>query len=389
MKKLLCVLLMLSLALPAVAARPSGSDIVSYAVTPVSTSAQNSGNENVELKLPRMLDQDIGSHLWYTGWRSAKTDSIPEFTFNFNGVDLKAVWIRNGLLTSVTEYWGNARPRYVTLRVYTYSGGYTDWAFTMEDRYDLDSWTEDWRSGYQRLLLGQTARNVRCVEMFISDWYHGTGGATYHVCITDVLFEGEPYGGNNYNNNNNNNNNYGYSYDYNDNGYDGYGYGSNDNTYYGSSDRLSDEDTGVSATVNSYPSVFSGPGTNYLSLSSAGLTPSTQVTAVSCARSGNEYWVQVSYTVSGSPRRAYLQERYLNVDINQLPEEGRGSLAYICQNATGFQGPSRSAPNLTTLSLNQYGYVIMEGSSFSLFEFIDRNDKLQRVWVENRAVRLQ
>ena len=133
-----------------------------------------------------LLDGDLSTSYCYQSSYSLAHDQTPEIEMNFTGVEqLGSIWIRFGNQKSEHDYWTNARPAIVTLKIITPETE-PEYRFLIEDQYNYWSNNAEWNNGYQALVLPQVIDHVACVKIYISSWNKGSRNENT-VCISDLV----------------------------------------------------------------------------------------------------------------------------------------------------------------------------------------------------------
>lgn len=357
MKKIrfwLVLLLCLCICLPASAAKRKDAGIADP-VTPISYTAQN----NAE-KIPNMLDDETPTSYYYTVWNSERTDDIPEVTFNFGGVTLGSIWVRNGDCESEQHYWEDARPHIVTVRVYTGDIGYTDIMYEMDDIYDPVTVDDYWHEGYQRMALPAIFENTTRVDLFIQQWKNGSEN-TYNINITDIVFS-----------------------------------------------QSGAESTAVAKPAVTFavqavqPKVYTGklldklsgrtgPSTTYEELGTfldAGR--SVDVISKGYDTRNSIWWVQCEFSVDGILRRAYTGLKRVDIDINTVPEDTVLCSASVKSEAVCYWGPGEAyARHSRTVAVGTQGTVYAVENGYAQFEYATgKGVRMDRVWLPVDALNM-
>ena len=375
MKRLFALMLCLCLCLALAPAGVQGATLVGDGgswlsgqgeVKPYSTAAQSGAAQ-----LPRALDDTVSTCWSYTAWTSTGQDDIPEATFYFNGETLAEIWLRAGNQASLEEYWGNAFPSKVRVRLWQNGGTYVDYTYQLDDYFQPGVITQDWQNGYQRLALPQAVPGVNRAEFFIPEWRSGSTNA-YNVCISDILFASSGSGT----------------------GYVSPGYPSTpgvpsgpSNTGSPSSSANHSTGNGVDAPLLMRMATRSGPSTNYDGLGSY-FTEGDWVTVMTKAydKRNGIWWVQVEFKYQGTPRRAYTGVKRVDVDLDFIPEEYAICQAHVDYACDAYYGPGTSfSRHKNPIPAGTFGTVFNTENGFAQLEFQDGSNK-RRVWLPTDAL---
>lgn len=131
-----------------------------------------------------LLDDDPA-----TAWTRTGVPYGPDLTLELHGASVGEIWIRSGY--AYTRNWYNHydRPDVVRVTVYyranQYTTSYDEYRYRLMDVYQTTLQSDDWNSGYQRLLLPKKYANVTKIELTIESVNTGYGstGAT----ISDII----------------------------------------------------------------------------------------------------------------------------------------------------------------------------------------------------------
>lgn len=129
------------------------------------------------------LTDDDTSTAWTHSAQSGET-----LTINLSSATVGEVWIRNGYAYTQNWYSHYDRPSVVKVTVYyranQYTTSYDFYRYTLKDTYQPNARTEDWNSGYQRLLLPRQYTGVTKIELTVEDSVKGYGNAG--MAISDL-----------------------------------------------------------------------------------------------------------------------------------------------------------------------------------------------------------
>ncbi len=373
MRRLLCVLLCLSLlllALPASAAQLISNNPFAGAVTPYDYTAQDNAKS-----VGKLLDGLSSTCYSFTGWNSKTSDDVPELTFHFAYTTIGGVWVRSGNQGSSNLYRENARPRVIRLRVVTGKNVYTDYTFELSDSFSPNRTEDGWYKGYQLLALPEAVSNVTRVEMYVSKWRAGTENAN-NITLSDVAFVSKvsatskpaatatlrptavPV----------------------------------QTIRPTVTSRPTDNDQlggGLYATLKARMAVRSGPGNRFDSLGSY-FSAGQMVEVISAAWDSQSasYWVQVEFTYSGEKRRAYTPISSLNINVTQVPHETLMDTASVVRSVACAYGPGSDYTAYgSRLSIGQQGEVYAHEDGWALFQYYDTVKRsYRRVWVPADAL---
>ena len=145
----------------------------------------------------------------------------------------------------------------------------------------------------------------------------------------------------------------------------------------------------VTATLSKKLATRTGPSTQYDEPGSF-LSAGKQVTVLSKAYDDrNEiWWVQVEFKESGSTYRAYTgEQRFINLNLNQIPEEKLIGRCTLNQSITGYYGPGYKYRAIkekipSGVQCDIYGYAYGDESDFIQIEFYDQGQGCaRRAWI--------
>ncbi len=126
-----------------------------------------------------------------TAWIKSGAQDV-DLTLTLYSASVGEIWIRSGY--AYTQNWYNHydRPDQVKVTVYyrvnQYTESYDTFRYRLEDVYQPNTRTENWRSGYQRLLLPQKYTGVTKIELTVESSIRGFGNAG--VAISDIAVTG-------------------------------------------------------------------------------------------------------------------------------------------------------------------------------------------------------
>ncbi|MBQ6175291.1 MAG: hypothetical protein IJK28_11795 [Clostridia bacterium] len=344
---MLAALLILTFCLPASAASLVGSSAgIGQRISPTTWVAQYNGST-----LPSALDDNSSTCWSFSIWSGIASDSTPEATFYFSGETLTTVWMRAGNYRSINDYFNNAFPTQVRLRIHMGSGS-VDYNYQLDDLYDTITSSENWKNGYQSLQLPVPAADVRRVELFILTWRGGSTGNS-ELCISDIAFSGQA--------------------------------GVPTTTQ-----PISQTGGGINTTLIMRLATRSGPSTKYTGLGSYFKEGApVKVLTKAFDYSNGIWWVQVEFTYQGTLRRAYTGLKRVNVDIDRVPEEKQLGSATVKRAATAYYGPGtaytrykNAVPAYTT------GTVWNRENGYVQFEYINDSGTKVRVWLSSNDVNM-
>ena len=150
-------------------------------VYPQSVFAQQ--NEN---RLDSLLDDIATTCYSYNSTYYISHDETPEIEMTFTGVEqLESIWIRFGNHKSENDYWRNARPALVTLKIITPEEE-LEYSYLIEDQYNYWTNNDEWYNGYQAMVLPQVIDHVACMKIYITSWNQGNRN-TDTICISDLV----------------------------------------------------------------------------------------------------------------------------------------------------------------------------------------------------------
>ena len=168
--RLLPLLILLLLCSTAFAASIPGQQTISYVEDAL-------GNVNE-------LTDDETSTAWVQS-----ADYGVDLTLHFYSATVGEIWVRNGYAYSQNWYNHYDRPGTLLVTVYyqanRYTESYDSYRYRLTDAYRPASYTKDWNSGYQRLLLPKKYTGVTKIELTVESVVNGTGDAG--TAISDII----------------------------------------------------------------------------------------------------------------------------------------------------------------------------------------------------------
>ncbi len=112
-----------------------------------------------------------------------------DLTLSFYNARVGEIWIRNGYAYTQNWYSHYDRPSLIKVTVYYYANQVTEtydtFRYRLTDACRPSSISQDWNSGYQRLLLPKQYRNVTRIELTIEEAISGAGHTG--VAISDII----------------------------------------------------------------------------------------------------------------------------------------------------------------------------------------------------------
>ncbi len=112
-----------------------------------------------------------------------------DLTLSFYNARVGEIWIRNGYAYTQNWYSHYDRPSLIKVTVYYYANQVTEtyetFRYRLTDACRPSSISQDWNSGYQRLLLPKQYRNVTRIELTIEEVITGTGRTG--AAISDII----------------------------------------------------------------------------------------------------------------------------------------------------------------------------------------------------------
>ena len=123
-----------------------------------------------------------------TAWIQAADYGV-DLTLHMNSATVGEIWIRNGYAYTQNWYSHYDRPSTLMVTVYyqanRYTESYDSYCYRLTDAYRPSSFSSEWNSGYQRLLLPKQYKGVTKIELTIESIANGTGGAG--TAISDII----------------------------------------------------------------------------------------------------------------------------------------------------------------------------------------------------------
>ncbi len=135
-------------------------------------------NQQAAHSISNLVDGNKNTCFYYTIWKSEREDSSPEITVYFDGATVSKIGIVNGKVTSQNEYNQRARIKTISAMIYTYSGTYNA-QISVPDTYSQQ---------YQKFSLGGTYSGVTRIDLFLNDYYKGSGKEQYEMNIAEMQF---------------------------------------------------------------------------------------------------------------------------------------------------------------------------------------------------------
>lgn len=123
-----------------------------------------------------------------TAWTRSGSGDV-DLTLNLYGGSVGEIWIRSGYAGNQNWYYHYDRPEVIKVTIHYYANqhttSYDSYRYRLVDAFRTYSSSDDWREGYQRLLLPKKYSGVTKVELTIESTIAGYGstGAT----ISDII----------------------------------------------------------------------------------------------------------------------------------------------------------------------------------------------------------
>lgn len=142
--------------------------------------------EQSEDILDYLLDGNKNTSYSYQSSYSITHNQTPEIEMNFTGVEqIESIWIRCGNQRSEVDYWANARPAFITLKIITPEEE-PEYSYLIDDQYNPMGKSAEWNNGYQALVFPKAIDHVACIKIFITRWNEGNRNKNA-ICISDLV----------------------------------------------------------------------------------------------------------------------------------------------------------------------------------------------------------
>ena len=166
--------------------KPAATQVVPYNYKTQYTKGSTSYFKNFSNTTPYlddMMDDNSRTRFMWVSHQSEYQDQVPDFTFYFSGEEITHILIRNGDLSSETNYYGHGRLKELKLVIY-YDGRSAIEYVDIPDVYSTD---------YHEHEMSRSYVNVTRIEVtYRQDGrIQGTkNGEVNFFYITDIMFMG-------------------------------------------------------------------------------------------------------------------------------------------------------------------------------------------------------